>query len=219
MAWIFTLKVVLLSSCVVLMGLAMSVSVPMALEFMASHVPLVWNSVISWMRPPYLYVVINGIIISIAASSRFYHHHDHKSSEDIDHHHHHHQHHHVGYDDDDEEEEVNKVNSSEFRVMDDDQRVAVYQQREEEEEEELTDVVDDDQVKTVVPYVEVKDRANHDDEDELVMDSRIVDQYSEEELEKKIILLSEEKPLVSPKFGNRKPVKPSPEAGMYLQIY
>ncbi|CAK9141789.1 unnamed protein product [Ilex paraguariensis] len=44
-------------------------SVPLILD----EVPTIWSTVVSWLKPPYLYVIINGIIITIAASSRFGH--------------------------------------------------------------------------------------------------------------------------------------------------
>ncbi|GMN50895.1 hypothetical protein TIFTF001_020041 [Ficus carica] len=229
MAWVFTMKVVLFSSCVVLTALAMRISVP--LEFMASHVPLLWSSVVSWLRPPYLYVVINGIIIYIAASSLFHHRHDHEklsatTSVSDDHHHHHH-HDRLDYGDDDYQEV--KVSSPEFRMVD--QTVVVYQRRSEEEFSSAAAADDDDaQVKTVVSVndhrsAEAKD--DHDDHDhdqeELVMVLRSTRAESSPperiiESEEKKVLLSTEKPLVSARFGDRKPVKPSPEGEKALKV-
>ncbi|XP_039169755.1 uncharacterized protein LOC104445350 [Eucalyptus grandis] len=34
--------------------------------------PLLWLSLLSWLEPPYIYLVINGIIVTIAASSRLH---------------------------------------------------------------------------------------------------------------------------------------------------
>lgn len=61
-----------MSAGVVSMALALKVSVPLVVEFSALYVPLIWNSLISCLRPPYIYIIINGIIISIVASSRFH---------------------------------------------------------------------------------------------------------------------------------------------------
>lgn len=34
-------------------------------------VPAIWSFILPWLRPPYLHLVTNGIIIAIAAASRF----------------------------------------------------------------------------------------------------------------------------------------------------
>ncbi|KAB1221575.1 hypothetical protein CJ030_MR2G027112 [Morella rubra] len=81
MAWMLSLKALLVLTSVVFVGLALKLSVPLALEFCASHVPLLWVSPLSWLKPPYLYLDINGIIIGIVASLRFHH------SSDRDHQH------------------------------------------------------------------------------------------------------------------------------------
>ncbi|XVF87566.1 hypothetical protein PTKIN_Ptkin18bG0130700 [Pterospermum kingtungense] len=71
-AWMLSLKVLLISSGVLGIALGLKVSVPLVLEFSVSQAPLLWSTFRSWLKPPYLYVVINGIIITIAASSRFH---------------------------------------------------------------------------------------------------------------------------------------------------
>ncbi|KAK4792127.1 hypothetical protein SAY86_022562 [Trapa natans] len=77
-AWILSMKVLFISIGAASMALFFKVSVPLIVEFLVSQVPLLWSSILSWFRPPYLYIVINGIIISIAASSRL--HRSHESS-------------------------------------------------------------------------------------------------------------------------------------------
>ncbi|XP_077211103.1 uncharacterized protein LOC143846532 [Tasmannia lanceolata] len=72
-SWIFSLKVILLSTGVLSMALVLKLSVPLLLDFLAYEIPLFWTTLLSWLTPPYLYFVINGIIITIAASSRFQH--------------------------------------------------------------------------------------------------------------------------------------------------
>ncbi|XP_042507315.1 uncharacterized protein LOC122083538 [Macadamia integrifolia] len=71
--WIFPLKVLLISASVCLLGVVFKLSLPVISDFLLSQLPLLWISLRSWFTPPYLYVVINGIIITIAASSRFHH--------------------------------------------------------------------------------------------------------------------------------------------------
>ncbi|XAR56587.1 hypothetical protein NMG60_11037133 [Bertholletia excelsa] len=68
--WILLLKVVLVSTAVMCMATALKLSVPVMVEFASSEIPSIWSFVASWLRPPYLYVVINCIIISIVASSK-----------------------------------------------------------------------------------------------------------------------------------------------------
>lgn len=71
--WAFSLRVLLISTGCLSMAIILKLSIPVALEFMISVVPVFWTSFLSWLTPPYLYVIINGIIITIAASSRFHH--------------------------------------------------------------------------------------------------------------------------------------------------
>ncbi|XP_052202839.1 uncharacterized protein LOC127808363 [Diospyros lotus] len=71
--WVFSLKALLISIGVVSIAVMMKFSVPLVMSFLANEVPLIWSILISWLRPPYLYFVINGIIITIAATSRFHH--------------------------------------------------------------------------------------------------------------------------------------------------
>lgn len=68
--WILSLKVLVISIGVLFVALLLKLYVPSILDFALVEVPLIWSSLCSWLTPPYLYVVINGIIITIAASSR-----------------------------------------------------------------------------------------------------------------------------------------------------
>ncbi|XP_055826528.1 uncharacterized protein LOC129894955 [Solanum dulcamara] len=61
-----TMKVLLISIGAISSVIAIKSSVPLILyEF-----PTIWIGLISWLKPPYLYVLLNGIIIIIAATSR-----------------------------------------------------------------------------------------------------------------------------------------------------
>lgn len=71
-SWLMTLKAVLISSGVASVGVLLKVYVPMAVDFSVSQAPVLWSSLLSWLKPPYLYVLTNGIIITIVASSKYY---------------------------------------------------------------------------------------------------------------------------------------------------
>ncbi|KAB1217200.1 hypothetical protein CJ030_MR4G021121 [Morella rubra] len=70
--WILPLKVVLISTGVVSMAVVLKLLVPVVSDFVACEVPSIWSFVLSCLRPPYLYLVINCIIISIVASSKLH---------------------------------------------------------------------------------------------------------------------------------------------------
>ncbi|KAL6199222.1 hypothetical protein ACLB2K_029008 [Fragaria x ananassa] len=70
--WLLSLKIVLISTGVVSMAVALKLSVPVAADIFASQLPSLWSSLLSWLRPPYLYILINCIIISIVASSKLH---------------------------------------------------------------------------------------------------------------------------------------------------
>lgn len=67
---ILSLKVLLTSATVLSMAVLMKASVPAITDFVVCEVPSVYGSMLSWLRPPYLYIIINCIIISIVASSK-----------------------------------------------------------------------------------------------------------------------------------------------------
>ncbi|CAH2047878.1 unnamed protein product [Thlaspi arvense] len=71
-SWLMTIKAVLISSGVASVALFLKVSVPAAVDFSVSRAPIMWSSLLSWLKPPYLYFITNGIIITIVASSKYY---------------------------------------------------------------------------------------------------------------------------------------------------
>ncbi|KAK9268264.1 hypothetical protein L1049_010707 [Liquidambar formosana] len=192
-AWILSLKVLLISTGVVSMAVILKASVPVMLQ----SAPVMWSSFRSWLKPPYLYVVINCIIITIAASSRFYHKHDDEHSEAVP--------------------RVPEVVRPEF----------VYEERNPVEispdfsvseppvvYEQSKAVVSE--VKAVVSGPEVE----YEEDEEFVISrstwsppKRLDSSESLSEL-----FLPAEKPLVSSRFGHRKPVKASPEGGKALRV-
>ncbi|KAI3745482.1 hypothetical protein L1987_58596 [Smallanthus sonchifolius] len=66
-SWILSLKTLLISTAVVSVAVTMKLTVPL----MLNGLPAIWSVVVTCFKPPYLYVVINGIILTIAASTRF----------------------------------------------------------------------------------------------------------------------------------------------------
>ena len=69
-----SVKIVLMSTGVVFIAILISVSVPqLQLGPAASDLPSLWSGIRAWLQPPYLYFIINAIIITIAASSRLHH--------------------------------------------------------------------------------------------------------------------------------------------------
>ncbi|KAJ0983659.1 hypothetical protein J5N97_011914 [Dioscorea zingiberensis] len=68
---IFSMRVTLASVAVASTAVMLRLSGSSFVGFLSSEVPRMYGSLLSWLTPPYLYFIINGIIISIAASSRF----------------------------------------------------------------------------------------------------------------------------------------------------
>ncbi|KAM7256250.1 hypothetical protein ACFE04_011991 [Oxalis oulophora] len=66
------MKLVLISTGVLSVVFAVKNSVPLVVDFSTTQASSIWSGFCSWLKPPFLYVIINGIIISITASSRFY---------------------------------------------------------------------------------------------------------------------------------------------------
>jgi hypothetical protein len=64
-----SLKVALISTGVLFLAVILKLPV-LVTDFAVSELPIMYSSVISWLQPPYLYLVINCIIISILASSK-----------------------------------------------------------------------------------------------------------------------------------------------------
>lgn len=71
-SWILPLKVFFISTGVLSIALFCKTTVPFVMDFSVSRAAIIWTSFVSFLKPPYLYIVINGIIIIIAASSRWY---------------------------------------------------------------------------------------------------------------------------------------------------
>ncbi|KAG2677929.1 hypothetical protein I3760_12G119100 [Carya illinoinensis] len=74
--WTLSLKLVLISTGLLSLAAMLKLSLPAVSDFVANEIPSVWSCVLSWLRPPYLYIVINFIIVSIVASSKLQQKHD-----------------------------------------------------------------------------------------------------------------------------------------------
>ncbi|XP_073017267.1 uncharacterized protein [Primulina eburnea] len=71
----------ILSAGVVSSAIDLKSSLPLAVD----GIPLVWSIVLSWLQPPYSYLIIYGIIFSVAACSRFHYRHHPQPSDPSDH--------------------------------------------------------------------------------------------------------------------------------------
>ncbi|XP_022927000.1 uncharacterized protein LOC111433962 isoform X1 [Cucurbita moschata] len=212
MAWLLSLKALLMSAGVVSLALALKVSVPWVVEFSVLYVPLIWNSMISCLRPPYIYIIINGIIISIVASSRFNQKEAdayveipsaNKAPEDI------------GY----------REIVSDFTTV---ESPAVYEQRDEliVLEVKTIDAIDSPIEEVIVPEVQAVILPR----EEVIVPEAISSVEAEAEDEDKFIISTNpiwnspermrlpEKPLVSSRFSHRKSAKSSPEGGKALGV-
>lgn len=66
--WMLSMKMILISAGLLTVAMGVKYTIPIAVD----GGPAVWSMIVSWMKPPYLYLIINGIIITIAATSRFH---------------------------------------------------------------------------------------------------------------------------------------------------
>ncbi|KVI10520.1 uncharacterized protein LOC112506439 [Cynara cardunculus var. scolymus] len=65
-----SLKLAVVSATVLSTAVMINLLIPLIMDASLQDVRGIWSSLISWLKPPYLYVVINCIIITIVASSR-----------------------------------------------------------------------------------------------------------------------------------------------------
>ncbi|KAM1918131.1 hypothetical protein ACFX13_037639 [Malus domestica] len=212
MSWLASLKIVLISSGVVALALAMKLSVPMATEFLASHLPVMCSYFRSLFRPPYLYVLINCIIITIAASSRFNGHgrspqpklqpESEASVSDPP----------AVYESMYRESEV--VHELKYAVVIKPESEAIYEPRYREPEVvyELTSAV------VINGYVEEAEPEAAEIKDDRKYEDKLVILPPKSMLESDEIALPVEKPPVSARFSHRKPARSIPEGGRPLRV-
>ncbi|KAI3732081.1 hypothetical protein L1987_63278 [Smallanthus sonchifolius] len=70
-SWILPLKLLLISAGVLTVAVSAKSAAPLIFNFAVNDLPAIWSGVVSWLEPPYLYVITNGIIIAIVACTHF----------------------------------------------------------------------------------------------------------------------------------------------------
>lgn len=202
-----SLKVLLISTGVLGIGLGLKVSVPLVLEFSVSQAPLLWSTFRSWLKPPFLYVVINGIIITIAASSRF-----HQSN---------------GEKDQTEQMQRRPKNSvdQQHAALEYEMKSGLdfgavesidfpYEQNRRGEEMETPTVFEEES-----NNVAVEDSRDAGDDEFVISKSEWIPPKRTDSSEiPSQVRFPPEKPLASSRFGHRKPAKANPE-GIYIQYF
>ena len=66
-------KIFLISIAILFTALGLKVYVSLLMEFVSMHMPIMCNFFSSCSKPPYLYLIVNAIIITIVLSSKFHH--------------------------------------------------------------------------------------------------------------------------------------------------
>ncbi|KAK8501860.1 hypothetical protein V6N13_023357 [Hibiscus sabdariffa] len=198
--WMLSLKVLFISSGVLTISLGLKVSVPLVLEFSASQAPLLWSTFRSWLKPPYLYVIINGIIITIAAASRF--HRENGESEQTE------QTRSKISVDQRPEMEYEMKSGLDFGVVE----PVAYELKERVQEVETTVFEGESNVAVV------DDRDGGSDEFAISKSEWIPPRRMDSSEIPSDVLFPVEKPPAFSRFGHRKPVKASPEGGRALKV-
>ncbi|KAI4299302.1 hypothetical protein L6164_032771 [Bauhinia variegata] len=196
MAFILSMKVFLISVAILFAAVGIKLSVPLVFQFLSTYLPLMWSFFCLWFKPPYIYVIINGIIITILASSRFHHH-----SAGVD------------YPKVAEPARERKVRAYEIKTQPE-----IHSESETAEPREDPPVLE---VKTVVVNGTVTVEEDEDlkgiDDQSFKSTWTPIKRMDSSEFTSEY-LPTEEKPLISARFGHRKPLKASPEGGRALKV-
>ncbi|OWM91299.1 cilia- and flagella-associated protein 251 [Punica granatum] len=209
-AWILSMKALFISIGAASLAVFLKVSMPLVAEFMISQLPLLWRSVLSWLRPPYLYVVINAIIISIAASSKLHRSHDTSPDESPPAEN--------GVQDDRPQEIIGgAVEPEGFRDLPvksfpeedavSDSETADNNDRDEEEEEEKEEEEEEEE-----------EEGKEEEEDFVISRSTWMPAKRSGSPVHEYLPQPSEKPLASSRFVHRRPAKSSPEGGKALKV-
>ncbi|KAK4711272.1 hypothetical protein R3W88_005785 [Solanum pinnatisectum] len=205
---ILSIKVVLISIGAISLAMVAKASIPLIFY----ELPAIWSVVIAWLKPPYLYFVINGIILIIVATSRSS---NHKESSS-----------------DDQfqplitagtppQSDLIAITQSELHSVQSEVKVfeAAPVLMDEPQVFEVKPVLVNGSV--VVMNYEDEDVIDEPDASEAIVISKsVVSPLPEIETKNEFLLIpATEKPLVSSRFGNRKPaVKMSPEGVKSLKV-
>ncbi|OIT40234.1 PREDICTED: uncharacterized protein LOC109237074 [Nicotiana attenuata] len=186
-----SMKVLLISVGAVSSAMLVKSSVP----FVIYEFPTVWSSLISsWLKPPYLYVVLNCIIIMIVATSRS-HRKEHSSGE--------------------------SQPSISARSLPPSDLIAISQTNANMIEPEMSELSPEPEVlevKTVPVNIEPEQVVEVENDDQVVISNSVVTPLPEVETEL-LQQLATEKPLVSSRFGHRKPLtRMNPEGVKSLRV-
>ncbi|EOY28393.1 Uncharacterized protein TCM_029972 [Theobroma cacao] len=200
---ILSLKVLFISIGMLAIAFGLKVSVPLVLEFSVSQAPLLWSTFRSWLKPPYLYVIINGIIITIAASSRF----NHKTGEK---------------DQKEQMQQRSKISVDQGPAFEDEMKsgldfgvvessALVYEQEQRGEEVETRGFEEESNAA-------VEDVGDGGDEFAISKSEWIPPRRMDSSEIPSDSLLPTEKPPAASRFGHRKPVRANPEGGRALRV-
>ncbi|KAL3345396.1 hypothetical protein AABB24_024392, partial [Solanum stoloniferum] len=205
---ILSIKVVLISIGAISLAMVAKASIPLIFY----ELPAIWNVVIAWLKPPYLYFVINGIILIIVATSRSSNHKESSSDEQFQP---------LITARTPPQSDLTAITQSELHSVQ--SEVKVF--------EAAPVLMDEPQVFEVKPVLVNGSVVvmNHEDEDvidepdaseAIVISKSVVSPLPEIETKNEFLLIpATEKPLVSSRFGNRKPaVKMSPEGVKSLKV-
>lgn len=196
-ASISSFKLFFISAGVVSVAMGIKLSLPVAVD----GVPAVWSTLMAWMKPPYLYIIINGIIITIAASTRF-----HQTQSEAE--------------PPARSEHLVSVKTpppSNFASLSYQPYISsgvVYQSTAVDEvlaASELEEAVGELKASAVVSPKEIAIESEAETESEDVHASSIPEEIIPPEVRFESLLPIREKPLVSSRFGHRKPLRSNPE--------
>lgn len=200
-----SMKMFTMSVGFVLLAVGMKSAVPIALK----GFPIIWSIILFWLKPPFLYLIFNGIILTIAASSRFFDRNRHLQTSNVL-----------------SEPLVSAVKASLPKDLAElspqseisPSAIVVYGQREESHEELKSVTVNDSKVDS---KTEREDGIAETEGQEAFSDSKPAHNNASAEiisteLQLEYPLQVTEKPLVSPRFVHRKAIRSStPEGNFY----